>query len=1258
MKRIVCQSAIVLCAVAFSQENPVAPPAFEMFYTGRLLGHARVPDRQTDQQHSLAPCPAWDADPKNPKVSAIADSLKRQLNSLGYVPPKSGQSLRPLLASLGDTFAPEYEARMVTLGHETVPKDLLIWHNNQWMDITTMSQEDLTHYSKSVERPGKAIVGFDNVACYLSWLGYSVLVPGKHDLHFGAERFRQYAHLLNVSGIRTLAPNLHVVTTDTKPPAPLPGRHQERFLMNGTERKPYTTIDSEVSIKLPRTVYPWFLNVSVSGLFRFEALEPGSKSVRLRDDQVADQRAEGAVVTTKALANRLRVCPALNGQIANLDESRCDSINITLPPNPDPKAALVEWEIPKQFRERGKSYGVCVDWNPEFSRVDAKNPRLMPLCSLYTVVQPLLRYEPWQGIDSQPPYYVHHGPQGNIAVFGIVGSFLAETVSRIDLSWRNVSTRGSFETSLSVADEVETLEQALRACAKDTECNTAPFKVLLAQMTEERAGALVKRAKGKFDAVLSEANVRGSTPAQTVVRKLDDQKARTVVHSPGPVLGDDLEHLTPQVQRIRIYRKQDRIELEHEVNICAPPACTIPYESPETLMLDRQERIRLANVIPNHSSAKPPSLIRRVRDILKRDFKIPDAESDKWTDVEAVHRLILESLRRHQSTDVAMIQKRDAFRLTKSVLQSDFARKELMELFERILWKGDFLLDIGVKGSVLKEVMDQSKILARQDTDLSRTDTERERGLLTIGVEFDPETQQWMVNGAALDADRLYSVSMPDYMAFGDTGYGALKKPDGQNAPRLRRWHELKKLASIPCRTMADGSAQACGDKTLDAADYQDNLKLNPPNLLGKPGPGARAWSWLLSGLVPHDPLRLANALERRVQQRQVWSITLDKLQFGYNFYLHNGGTEKEVRSRFAGLSSPQQVFSPETNTFNSAFRLRTARTYGPGDLFLLTDAALQRVKTRDANNVYIPDVRGNTLGFEGGWNPRLGYRGIRSPEWLGIFSLRWEGNIQNPTTSVTVGVTPLREQIARTPTLVAKTGIRWAGKVSWLETGFMFGRRYNVPIGFAVEKAGNIAALIAAGRDSSGRIRPPRSGLYCATTVIGQGLGPAPAQSASNDDKLAYADTLPFADCVKVKAEALNINQNANTVESYGLLGDYRDRPRVGNFLNFRFQIPLPGLKGHFYVMENTGEFLNNTGQDLPLETRIQNVWTNGLQLALWKNVSVVPKVEYFYFRNKVQGLSLSGITSRIDFQYRFDWRPGLWWQDTRKFPYPAAAK
>jgi len=102
---------------------------------------------------------------------------------------------------------------------------------------------------------------------------------------------------------------------------------------------------------------------------------------------------------------------------------------------------------------------------------------------------------------------------------------------------------------------------------------------------------------------------------------------------------------------------------------------------------------------------------------------------------------------------------------------------------------------------------------------------------------------------------------------------------------------------------------------------------------------------------------------------------------------------------------------------------------------------------------------------------------------------------------------------------------------------------------------------------------------------------------------------------------------------------------------------VPLPLGVGFAYVIENRGDlFFNRTrALDLPVDTRYLDVWTHSLAVPLLGNLSLVPKREFLFYRNKRDGNSLRSMQTSVGLQYRFEWRRGLPWGQALRYPNPA---
>src|SRR5205807_6230970 len=98
------------------------------------------------------------------------------------------------------------------------------------------------------------------------------------------------------------------------------------------------------------------------------------------------------------------------------------------------------------------------------------------------------------------------------------------------------------------------------------------------------------------------------------------------------------------------------------------------------------------------------------------------------------------------------------------------------ELLERILWMGNYLQVLTVKGDTLKKVLDDSAKFDTLDEQSTLEKVEVGRGLLTMGIQKTRD-KQYLVDGTQLDPSRLYTVVTSNHISAGDNGYPELADP-------------------------------------------------------------------------------------------------------------------------------------------------------------------------------------------------------------------------------------------------------------------------------------------------------------------------------------------------------------------------------------------------------------------------------------------------------------------------------------------------
>jgi hypothetical protein len=164
-----------------------------VLYTGRLLGHFRYPEVQ--EPNAATKCPDIVKEPIQGHAAELRSMILQARKS------------RPLLG-VGDSFAPQLEARTFQQkGGVRIGKENLMWTGSSWVPADRAASLAAT------------TVGMDNVACFMKLVGYTAVVPGKHDFYFGAARLQQLAAFLETgqegySTVTMLGANLAVQVKD------------------------------------------------------------------------------------------------------------------------------------------------------------------------------------------------------------------------------------------------------------------------------------------------------------------------------------------------------------------------------------------------------------------------------------------------------------------------------------------------------------------------------------------------------------------------------------------------------------------------------------------------------------------------------------------------------------------------------------------------------------------------------------------------------------------------------------------------------------------------------------------------------------------------------------------------------------------------------------------------------------------------------------------------------------------------------------
>lgn len=99
------------------------------------------------------------------------------------------------------------------------------------------------------------------------------------------------------------------------------------------------------------------------------------------------------------------------------------------------------------------------------------------------------------------------------------------------------------------------------------------------------------------------------------------------------------------------------------------------------------------------------------------------------------------------------------------------------------------------------------------------------------------------------------------------------------------------------------------------------------------------------------------------------------------------------------------------------------------------------------------------------------------------------------------------------------------------------------------------------------------------------------------------------------------------------------------GFYLNFRLDMPVPGISNAEYLVENRGDFFLKRSTDVSVDTRFLDDVSMQLLFPIWGQLSVGPAAELLFFKSKgtVPGNYYFSYSTSFALNYSFNWRPGL---------------
>lgn len=549
-----------------------------------------------------------------------------------------------------------------------------------------------------------------------------------------------------------------------------------------------------------------------------------------------------------------------------------------------------------------------------------------------------------------------------------------------------------------------------------------------------------------------------------------------------------------------------------------------------------------------------------------------------------LNNFVMCAMQQKTEADIVLLQKRDVF----WPALTDTPTHDSQVLLNAILWKGDFMVVLAVPGSTLQKILKESDDFNQQDDNNLSLESERGRGLLRLGI-FKDENKNYVVNDVPLDPGKLYSVVTTDYIASGDTGYPELAGAVGASKPEPQYDKApLQLVSAVVCRTIAPPAQ--CDPDALPK-DYFDQLSGNAP---ADPRPGntvprqIRQWSALRS--QGKNPVDAQPVLEKNVQNRHVWSLAFDKLNFGYGALYHSF-SEANLNNFFSGVQATE-VTAPRNINWSADEKLSLIHSYRYFDLFSSQDLNYVAKFTATTTGPSRVNQSANILDFDNGayWHP---WSDRHIPHWDLATILHVETQAfttilpLNLTPAVAGGTKTRNFELGRTWTMLARTGPRYHNRHSYVEGGVEAGRDLNAIKDF--QFVNNLGAPI---------------GAPCFPTAKN------PLQTcASNIPGLTTAS---------------------------GLQVFRENRAKTGVFWHSLLSIPfIPKVAES---IENQGDFFFNNAGDNSTDTRFRHLLTDKLTFQVFSNLSFSPTYQVLFYENKVDDRWLWQQQAMITVDFSFD--------------------
>ena len=1179
---IMLASTAVSSAQTQTSINPIMPPGSverRIVYTGKLLGHFRVP---SEQDGNFNECPKLGETKGGANPAAFEFLKQRESNS------------NAILVGTGDNFSPQFEARSFQPGsmkkvegkYSYGNKELFYWDGAKWVDYKNLSE-----ILKEKLRNGLGTIPNDNVGCFLAAAKYAAVVPGKHDFYFGADRVRLLARFMagiksssEYEPVQMLGANLVMNTSEIKSPTLLP-----RDVKKPWWTKDWPTDFPVLNLQDGATIYPWYSYVKV----KLVDLSLDDKQTAVLKDWL---RSRGGLTSESEIREFLK---SQDGPFSTLEAKlgtaiskfqnvilhRCPSKgepNAVLDPTAnatDPGCTRLEkkeiglsgnsiayfFTVPREPGETGK--------NGHFSTVTpGKNYGLCSVsgsdvsCLRFSVYRPFF-YHP-HDVPQHTNRYIDPDPyvltKDGVAIFGVVDPGLGEHVGVLNFGWQH--EQPELKTVVSVQDPAQALRQQLdyfeRRC-REEHCYSTGLKILLAQMSPQRARVLGARLP-EFQVIVTGADAEQGTSLTSLESTwTPNRQGGSFVAVPLP--GFD-RAANGEVVLFSEVRATQSYWLWTMTSSHSDPV-TVTTKSPQLPHFWERVTNALSSCLP-----------ARFTDLLKADKTLGESDKLKW--------LTLCALREKLGADVALVQKRDFF----DVLPEGKADtpENTQEFLDRLIWKGDLVTLLFVRGSALKQALKDSKKFTNEDESPLSLADEKSRQLEMLGIDTDKATGEFLIKELPIEDTKTYTVATTDYIGVGDTGYPALADAVLNPRPYPGAFpNKLTTLSGAVCRKMFTTPEEAnkyCLDD-IDRSSYLDETVAplvptqKPPSFFKK------AWDNFLFRLPPKDALAkpddFPGALKEMAQRRPFWILSVRNLSFGFT-NVANTLTDAELDKDFAGVPVTA-VQAHKSNSLTVGLNTRLSHFTHKREFFLAGGIDFKRDSKGISNDEPLITQTVNRIFLDPGVT--FSFPGKSRPNWGIVLSVHLETPFQSPVSTFTLSTQKVVDSVNnikvndrldisqdRSIQILPRLGLRLQNKDSFFEGGVQYGYEMRALSGYRFNTPGVLVPV---------------------------------------ECTLSEAETLATCITNKSKEEVGTITRDS---EATAILDN---RPRAGLYWKIGFSMPF-GEKVKYELEDEGNYFFVNFHQDTSVDTRLLDISKHRLRFFIWPSVSIGPTYQLLFYRNK----------------------------------------